>query len=180
VTQARVNRPTESARKKKNSMALNLADETVDYSSDVDFFPFEVYGSFDLTILDYKESGEPGSDTNKGVKEFDLAMCRIDTSTNPAIRVGETYGFFFQTGGDGMSVKSRPFKIKALRAFIAAALGVEVKAIPMKDWPKKRTELLSNDYSGKTDRIHLKTKEGNKREDGTCYRDDVWSPATAV
>lgn len=158
---------------------LNLADESVDYSNGTDLFPFEgePYGSFDLTILDYTESGPAGSEKNKGEKEYDLVTVRIDTSTNPNFRPGDVYGFFFQTGGNGMSVKQRPHKIKELRSFIAAAHGVDVKSIPIAEFPAKRQELLENVYDG-SDKIRLRTKKGNERDDGTFYRDDVWSPAT--
>lgn len=165
-------------------MPLNLADESVDYSNNAELFPVEKaedpsiqpYGSFECTLLDYFESGPPGTEKNKGAKEYDLVTLRIDTSTCPMIKPGEVYGFFFQTGGDGMSVKQRPYKIKESRAFIAAAHGVELKSIAIKDFPAKRQELIDNVYEG-TDKIRLTTKKGNKRDDGTHYRNDIWSPA---
>jgi hypothetical protein len=157
---------------------LNLADESVDYSSSTELFPFtgEPYGSFELTILAYTESGPAGTEKNKGEKEYDLVTVRVDESTNPAFKPGDVYGFFFQTGGNGMSVKQRPYKIKELRAFIAAAHGVLVKDIPISEYPTKRQELLDNVFEG-TDKIRLRTKKGTERDDGTFYRDDVWSPA---
>lgn len=175
LNQTRAERFSAESRK---TMGLNLADESVDYSDSTELFPFEgePYGTFDMTLLSFIESGECGSETNKGDKEYDLATCRIDASTNPAFKPGDVYGFFFQTGGDGMTVKSRPYKIKAERSFIAAAFGKSVKDIPIKDYPKKRQELLANVYDG-TDKIRLRTKKGNEREDGTFYRDDVWLPA---
>lgn len=154
---------------------LNLSDETVNYSDETALFPFTAYGVFDIALLDYRESGACGSETNKGDKEYDMAVGQIVASTNPEIKVGETFGFFFQTGGNGMSVKSRPFKIKAIRAFLAAAHGVNVKDVPLKDWPAKRQECLDADYSDGADKVRLRTSEGNAREDGSHYRDDVWS-----
>lgn len=170
---------------------LNLGDENVgtDYGKGgSDLFPFdgsknpehaEPYGSFEFTLLSYDESGPCGTEKNKGDKEYDLVTARIDSSTNPAFKPGEVYGFFFQTGGNGMSVKSRPYKIQELRAFVAAAHGVGIKDIAVKDYPAKRQELLDNVFEG-TDKIKLRTKRGNERTGenaGTYFRDDVWSPA---
>ena len=166
---------------------LNLADENVptDYSNGTNLFPYngeenpehaEPYGSFELTLLGYYESGPAGTEKNKGDKEYDLVTARIDVSSHPAFAPGEVWGFWFQTGGNGMSVKQRPYKVRDLRHFIAAAHGVLPTAIAIKDYPAKRKELIDNEFDG-SDKIKLRTKRGNKREDGTFYRDDVWSPA---
>jgi hypothetical protein len=162
-------------------MALDLnSDAAIDYSNDTELFPFETavgdtrpYGSFDFTILSYTESGPAGTESNKSDKEYDLATLRVDASDNVGVKVGETYGFFFQTGGDGMTVKSRPYKATALRAFIAAAVGQNVKDRSF-DATAARKTMLTQAFSA-DDTISLRTTRGNKREDGTHYRDDKWS-----
>lgn len=164
-------------------MPLNLSDETVSYSDNVELFPHEKegnplrpYGAFELTLLSYYQSGPAGTEKNKGDKEYDLVTARVDTSTNDYFKPGDVYGFFFQTGGNGVTIKSRPHKIRDLRSFIAAAHGKVEKDVPLSEWPELRQKLIDNVYDG-TDKIRLKTKEGKAREDGTHFCDKIWSAA---
>lgn len=160
-------------------MALDLNDpKAIDYSSKTPLFPFTAYGSFTLALLSYIESGPAGSETNKGDKEFDLALARVEESSDPSIRPGDVYGFFFQTGGDGMTVKSRPYKAAALRDFHKGVLGIDPRDRSF-DANAARTAMLAEDLSAGENKVRLKTSKGNEIEGkpGESYRNDVWSAA---
>lgn len=161
-------------------MALDLNDpKAVDYSSKIPLFPFEAYGDFDFDVISYIESGEAGSDKNKGDKEFDLATVRVVASSSDSIKVGDLYGFFFQTGGNGMSVKSRPYRAAELRNFHKAVLKVPSTDRGF-DGNAARKALLVEDLSAGGNTVHLHTQKGSEIEGkpGTFYRNDTWS-ATA-
>lgn len=165
-------------------MALNLNDEkAIDYSSDVPYFPFDTYGSFDFAILEYRESGEAGSEENKSDKEFDVATVEVLASDNSAIKAGEKLVFWFQTGGDGVTQKNRAFKAAELRQFVSAALGVDPTGAAYKkyDAVAGRKELLARDFEAKETGIQLKATKGDERKGspGTFYTDKAWKPLAA-
>lgn len=163
---------------------LNLNDEkSFDYGGGDDLFPFDVYGRFIFRVESYVESGPPGTETNKSDKEYDMASLEVLESNNAAMPVGSKTGFWFQTGGNGMTVKSRPFKIAELRAFVAALCELSNPKDRSIDWVAKRGEALTADYAGNVVKIGCTTTKGNPRsdktaEDGTCpdgyYRNDSW------
>lgn len=166
-------------------MGLNLNDEkSFDYGGGGDdLFPFDVYGRFILAVESYTESGPPGTETNKSDKEYDLAMVQVLESNNAAMPVDAKTGFWFQTGGNGMTVKSRPFKIAALREFVAALCELKNPKDRSIDWVAKRGEALTANYEGGGVKVGVITSKGNPRsekkaDDGTCpdgyYRNDAW------
>lgn len=159
-------------------MALDLNDpKCIDYSSKIPLFPFDAYGDFEFALVSYIESGEAGSEKNKGEKEFDLATVRVVNSTAEGIKEGDLYGFFFQTGGNGMSVKSRPYRAAELRNFHKAVLKVDPTDRTF-DGNAARKTLLVSELDG-TDNVRLKTQKGSEIEGkpGTFYRNDTWTAA---
>jgi hypothetical protein len=159
---------------------LDLNDtKAIDYSSKIEFFPFEAYGNYLMSVISYTESGPAGSETNKGDKEYDLATVRVLESDNPSVPVDSTWAFFFQTGGNGLSVKARPHRAAELRSFHRAVLG-KAPADKAFDGNKARSALLAEDLSSGEERVRLRCAKGNQREDGTHYRNDTWSAASAT
>lgn len=190
-------------------MALDLNDpKAIDYSSSQDLFPYEingvqVYGRFRLALLSYTESGPAGSESNKGDKEFDMATCRVVESSHPDIRVGSIYGFFFQTGGNGVTVENRAYKAAALREFHKAVLNIDPRDRAF-DGNAARKTMLEEDLSDESNLVDFTRKQGKpavdkktkqpvyrtNKETGELlldaegnkirliYTDDVWSAAT--
>lgn len=162
-------------------MALDLNDEkAINYSDKIEFFPFDTYGDFEFDVISYTESGPAGSDQNKSDKEFDLATVRVVRSTNETVKAGDLFSFFFQTGGNGISIKSRPYRAAELRSFHKAVMKVAPTDKTF-DANKARKTLLENDLSEGGNPVRLKTSKGNSftREDGTTgnYRNDTWAAA---
>lgn len=184
-------------------MALDLNDpKAIDYSSKQNLFPFEAFGRYTLALCSYTESGPAGSEQNKGDKEFDMPMLRVVESNNPEIRVGELYGFFFQTGGNGMTVENRAYKAADLRNFHKAVLGIDPRDRTFDANAARKTILESN--LDETDHVVFTRKQGKAavdkktkepvyktdKETGETlldaagnpirfyYSDDTWSPAT--
>jgi hypothetical protein len=143
-------------------MPLDLDDQkAIDYSGSTNLLPFDAYGDFDLAILAFTESGPPGTEDNPGDKEYDLATATVLKSTCEKITQGEEMGLFFQTGGNGMTVKNRPFKAAAERGFLAACFGENAKdpAFKGKD---ARAKALASDYEdGNAVHVRLYRRKGN-------------------
>lgn len=162
-------------------MALNLNDpKAIDYSSEVPYFPFDTFGTFDMMVLEYHESGEAGSEQNKSDKEFDVATVEILASSNEALKKGDKVVFWFQTGGDGVSQKNRAYKSAELRQFVAAASGVDPtgKEYRAFDAGKARKDLLAQNFEAKEAGVRLSATKGKERTGapGTHYTDKAWKP----
>jgi len=143
-------------------MPLDLDDpKAVDYSGSTNLLPFDAYGDFDLALLSFTESGPPGTEDNPGDKEYDLALCRVLKSTNPAISADEETGLFFQTGGDGMTVKNRPFKAANERAFMAACFDKNPKDPAFKGKDARKELLAADLQEGNAVHVRLYRRKGN-------------------
>lgn len=172
-------------------MALDLNDQkAIDYSSDVPYFPFNTYGHFDFAVIAYEESGPAGSEQNKGDKEFDVATVEVLASDNATLKQGDVIVFWFQTGGDGVNLKNRANKAAELRAFVAAANGVDPKSAAYKKYDARggRQTLIDRDFEKEETGIRLhatpgtetKASKAARAENPTTpalfYTDKGWSP----
>jgi hypothetical protein len=158
---------------------LDLNDQTaIDYSSKIEFFPFDAYGTYLFDLIAYDESGPAGSEGNPGDKEYDKATVKVLESDNPAVKAGETWAFFFQTGGNGLSVKARPYRAAELRAFHKAVLGIPVTDKTF-DGNKARATLLAEDLTAGGNKVRCRCAKGGEMQNkpGEFYRDDTWSAA---
>jgi hypothetical protein len=160
-------------------MPLDLDDQkAIDYSGSTNLLPFDAYGDFDLAILAFTESGPPGTEDNPGDKEYDLATAKVLKSTYESVAQGEETGLFFQTGGNGMTVKNRPFKAAAERGFLAACFGEAAKDPAFKG-KEARTKLLAADLEdGSAVHVRLYRRKGNPMvdKDGVAVLDDAGEP----
>lgn len=166
---------------------LDLNDQkAIDYSSEIPYFPRAAFGETLLTILSYEESGVANTEENKSDKEYDLATVRVEKH-EPAklgegtvyvpVKPGETYVLWFQTGGNGITMKNRAFKAAELRNFISSACGVTGEALRTFDAKKGRDDCLAEDFSDGKSQVLL-----NKRVDspvegkpGEYYSKDRYS-----
>jgi hypothetical protein len=147
-------------------MALDLNDpKAIDYSSEISYYPRNAFGEALLTILSYEESGPAGSEENKSDKEYDVATVRVEDFTPTQLpdsvfrstpKKGDLFVLWFQTGGDGVTLKNRAYKAAALRNFVSAACGVSDRAF---DATKGRKDMLAEDFSDEKTQVRITTKK---------------------
>lgn len=159
-------------------MPLDLDDpEAVDYSGKTPLLPFDAYGDHDFVLLSFTESGPPGTEDNPSDKEYDLATVQVLKSTSPKVTQGETIGLFFQTGGDGVTIKNRKYKAANERAFMAACFDANTKDPEFKG-KVARAQLLAADLSDGSVKIRQYRRKGNEKgeaaegEEQEYYADD--------
>lgn len=154
-------------------MPLNLnSKQAVDYSQGTPLFPFEATGSFlfALTGFEYRPDAHNG--------ECDWATVVVIESNNASIKVGSTWGFWFNQHAVG---ERRAFAEADLRKFMAAAVGVEMT--PEFDANSARKALLESDEKGELEsgenKIGLlrRSKAGKGKHAGKTFTDDNWSVA---
>ena len=162
---------------------LDLNSETaVDYSSNIDYFPFDTFGDFEFIVLAYEESGDCGTEKNKSDKEFDTVTVEVLKSSLDIVRAGEKFVFWFQTGGDGVNQKNRSYKAAELRQCVTAISGVSPTSKDYKlfDAAKARKDLLAKDFSDGNTGVALRTTKGKERsEPGTFFTEKAWKPLSA-
>lgn len=154
-------------------MPLNLnSKQAVDYSSGTPLFPFEAIGDFEFAITGF----EYRPDAHNGA--CDWATIDVLVSTNPQIKVGSTWGLWFDQHATG---DKKGFAEATLRKFMAAAVGVEHTG--EFDANAARISLLEADTAGELEsgenKIGLlrRSKPGKGKHVGKTFTDDTWSVA---
>jgi hypothetical protein len=168
---------------------LDLNDQkAIDYSSEVPYFPRAAFGETLFTILSYEESGDANTEENKSDKEYDVATVRVERhepaklgegTVQVPVKPGETYVLWFQTGGNGITMKNRAFKAAELRGFISAACGVQGDALRTFDAKKGRDDCLAEDFSAGDSKVLLvrRTDSPVPNKPGEFYCKDRYSVA---